>query len=529
MSEQSQEFGLFVMNRDTSQKRQITEPPLDSYELNPVWSPDGEWIAFDREPDGGLFKVRPDGSDLTLLTRGYVSRPAWSPDGTMLAFEASDAPGPKQDHINIWLINADGTEGRALVEVQGMNLQGCPAWSPDGRQIAFHGMANRNADMQVYVVNHDGTNLRCLTTDGKNGFPAWFPYSEPKDVASASATKEQDVADKASDQSEVESLITRMSEHKEKESATSGSGMTPSNLTIPVATNPWGALPVPSLPQGWNLYEDKENGFVMAIDTRWEEGNFSFDPGKSITFMGGDRASRSDFTVVFFPEDVFVVRPDTDLNIQFNAVSVDLVVNSVGGAVESALVTEAWKDGVYETLQTRFVVLDQLGGLLFHGLSVAIPKPNGNCAILLYMTGGRLVTEKDREIARQISATIRFGEDANAAAVAHRPTAIPPTPTPECFEYVGEVEGYADYPGMGILVKVADRDGNPIPNVKIHTHAFNTDFWDVTDADGAFKRDGFTQAIVWDVDLPEEHAEKLGVPFEYNMLVIVTFRLATCR
>ena len=87
----------------------------------------------------------------------------------------------------------------------------------------------------------------------------------------------------------------------------------------------------------------------------------------------------------------------------------------------------------------------------------------------------------------------------------------------------------ADYPGMGILVKVIDRDGNPVPGVKVHTHAFNTDFWDATGADGAFRRDGFTQAIVWEVDLPEEPAEKLGVQFEFNKLVIVKFSLAPCR
>ena len=49
-----------------------------------------------------------------------------------------------------------------------------PAWSPDGRQIAFE--SNLDGDMEIYVMNADGTNVRQIThnTLWDEG-PAWSP------------------------------------------------------------------------------------------------------------------------------------------------------------------------------------------------------------------------------------------------------------------------------------------------------------------------------------------------------------------
>ena len=63
----------------------------------PVWSPDGKWIAFFAYRDGGydLWAIAPDGSNQHKLTVGpYDDRePAWSHDGTRIAF-ASDRGNP---------------------------------------------------------------------------------------------------------------------------------------------------------------------------------------------------------------------------------------------------------------------------------------------------------------------------------------------------------------------------------------------------------------------------------------------------
>jgi hypothetical protein len=60
----------------------------------PTWSPDGSWVAFGLDQDANaelsfstrLYRVRPDGSDLTPLTdnsQGIAAYPAWAPDGSL--------------------------------------------------------------------------------------------------------------------------------------------------------------------------------------------------------------------------------------------------------------------------------------------------------------------------------------------------------------------------------------------------------------------------------------------------------------
>jgi len=78
-------------------------------DVKPAWSPDGRWIAFARDvPAGGsdrlwLYRMRPDGSSLRRLTGGpalsaastFDSMPAWSPDGRTIAFVRAGAPAAR--------------------------------------------------------------------------------------------------------------------------------------------------------------------------------------------------------------------------------------------------------------------------------------------------------------------------------------------------------------------------------------------------------------------------------------------------
>lgn len=73
---------------------EITRVGPGSRDGAPVWSPDGQWLAFQTSgPDGlAVCVVRADGSERRLLThaRGWNHAPRWSPDGKRLAY-ASDA------------------------------------------------------------------------------------------------------------------------------------------------------------------------------------------------------------------------------------------------------------------------------------------------------------------------------------------------------------------------------------------------------------------------------------------------------
>ncbi len=95
--------------------------------------------------------------------------PAWSPDGKQLAFY-SEVGGKPAD---LFVVDATGLKVRQLTDTP--EAEGYPAWSPDGRQIAFEShTADGNFD--VYVMKTDGSNVRRLTREPRRDVgPAWSP------------------------------------------------------------------------------------------------------------------------------------------------------------------------------------------------------------------------------------------------------------------------------------------------------------------------------------------------------------------
>ncbi|HEX6739596.1 MAG TPA: hypothetical protein VF310_15055, partial [Vicinamibacteria bacterium] len=90
-----------------------------------------EWLSQ-------VYVGRADGSGAFALTQGDKSAtaPAWSPDGKWVAFvSARGAKDPKEARANLWRIRVDGGEAEALTEEKGGVASF--AWSPDGKSIAF--------------------------------------------------------------------------------------------------------------------------------------------------------------------------------------------------------------------------------------------------------------------------------------------------------------------------------------------------------------------------------------------------------
>jgi tol-pal system beta propeller repeat protein TolB len=171
---------LYVMNADGSAQRRITRS--NALDDEPAWSPDNRTLVFSSTRAGGqarqLYRVDVETGAVVTLTRGLVrdTHPWWSADGRTIVFaRVADKNGNgrlEDDEANIWRMNADGGEPRNLTNSQ--TNEGDPALSPDGNWIVFArymGGRTRN-DIFMMTVNGDQP-TQLTTTEGDDGEPRW--------------------------------------------------------------------------------------------------------------------------------------------------------------------------------------------------------------------------------------------------------------------------------------------------------------------------------------------------------------------
>lgn len=164
---------VFRIDTDGSNRRQITGMTggyagVSNRIQSPSVSPLGRKLVYFRWPR--LHVCDWDGSNdvcVTPVAREHF-HPAWSPDGKTIAF-ASD----RNDDAEIYLVDADGANPRNLTW-RGMTAEITPAWSPDGKQLVF--ASQRGKHFQILVMDRFGRDQRAIT-DGSFDchYPAWSP------------------------------------------------------------------------------------------------------------------------------------------------------------------------------------------------------------------------------------------------------------------------------------------------------------------------------------------------------------------
>ena len=112
-----------------------------------------------------------DGSGAKRLTNHPANdrSPAWSPDGRRIAFSSAG----DQNH-DIYVMGADGSDLTNLTHGEVSAL--LPTWSPDGQHKTFTSITSRLlGNAEIYVMNVNGSRITKLTRRaGVDSHPAWF-------------------------------------------------------------------------------------------------------------------------------------------------------------------------------------------------------------------------------------------------------------------------------------------------------------------------------------------------------------------
>ncbi len=173
-------YDIFVADLEGNITAQLTNEK--GYDAEPTVSPKGDKIVFTstRNGDIDLYTMNIDGSDVKQITfeLGYDGGAFFSPDGTKIIFRSS-RPKTKEEikeykdllaeglvqptEMELYICNADGSELRQLTNLGNANWS--PFFHPSGKKILFSSNfeAARGFPFNLYMIDIDGKNLERIT------------------------------------------------------------------------------------------------------------------------------------------------------------------------------------------------------------------------------------------------------------------------------------------------------------------------------------------------------------------------------
>jgi TolB protein len=144
--------------------------------ITPAFSPDGRTLAYAHSSERGTDIYTANIIERCCAQRLTVGRfadnlsPTFSPDGRRIAFISTRA-GPPQ----LYVMAADGTDQELLApfDYGATGSTNAPEWSPDGASVVFH--REVTGSPQIFLVDVAGRRVRQLTSSGRNEDPTWAP------------------------------------------------------------------------------------------------------------------------------------------------------------------------------------------------------------------------------------------------------------------------------------------------------------------------------------------------------------------
>jgi len=150
---------VFTVPAEKGNIRNLTKTP-GAHDRNATWSPDGKWIAFvsDKSGEDEIWLVKPDGSDLTQLTKNsknYKWEILWSPDSKKIL--CSDKT------MSLYYIDIDSKKTTEIVKSKAWEIRDY-SWSPDSKWVAYSdGLLNGNSAIFIYSL--DSKKIEQVTDD----------------------------------------------------------------------------------------------------------------------------------------------------------------------------------------------------------------------------------------------------------------------------------------------------------------------------------------------------------------------------
>ncbi len=185
-------YDIYVTDLDGNIIKQLTDTP--GYDAEATVSPQGDKIVFTsmRSGDLELYTMDLDGSNVKQVTDelGYDGGAFFSPDGTKLVFRASRPKTAAEikkykdllskglvmpTEMELFICNADGSDLRQITHLGKANWS--PFFHPSGKKVIFSSnyAAERGFKFNLYMINTDGTGLEQISYD--NVFDAFPVFS----------------------------------------------------------------------------------------------------------------------------------------------------------------------------------------------------------------------------------------------------------------------------------------------------------------------------------------------------------------
>ena len=176
------DFEIYTADLEGNLLKQLTDSP--GYDAEPTVSPKGDLIVFTsiRSGDLELYTMKLDGTDVKQVTSGlgYDGGAFFSPDGTKLIFRSSrpkteEAIKEYKDLLKIgqvqptemelYVCNVDGSDLKKITDLGNANW--APFFHPSGEKVIFSSNHNskRGFPFNLFMVNLDGTGLEQITFD----------------------------------------------------------------------------------------------------------------------------------------------------------------------------------------------------------------------------------------------------------------------------------------------------------------------------------------------------------------------------